>query len=43
MTEHLQETEWAIYTTHLGGNFRCKYAVLQLVQMQHGKITKCTV
>ena len=30
-----------IYTIHPGGNFRCKYSVLQLFQMQYGKIRKC--
>ena len=34
---------WAltIYTIHPGGNFRCKYSVLQLFQMENGKIRKC--
>ena len=31
-----------IYTIHLGGNFRCKYSVLQLVETQIGKIRRCT-
>ena len=30
-----------IYTIHPGGNFRCKYSVLQLFQTQNGKIRKC--
>ena len=31
-----------IYTIRQGGNFRCKYSVLQLVQTLGGKIRKCT-
>jgi len=31
-----------IYTIHPGGNFRCKYSVLQLVETQSGKIRRCT-
>ena len=31
-----------IYMIHPGGNFRCKYSVMQLVQTQNGNITKCT-
>ena len=30
-----------IYTIHPGGNFSCKYSVLQLFQTQNGKIRKC--
>ena len=30
-----------IYTIHPGGNFRCKYSVLQLFQTENGKIKKC--
>ena len=30
-----------IYTKHPGGNFRCKYSVLQLFQTQNSKIWKC--
>ena len=31
-----------IYMIHPGGNFRCKYSVMQLVQTQNGNTTKCT-
>ena len=31
-----------IYTIHPGGNFSCKYSVLQLVETQTGKIRRCT-
>ena len=30
------------YIMHPGGNFRCEYSVLELVQTQNGNITKCT-
>jgi len=38
-TEH--QGALTIYTIHPGGNFRCKYSVLQLFQTQNGKIRKC--
>ena len=38
----LEQGTLTIYTIHPGGNFWCKYAVLQLVQTQDAKITKFT-
>ena len=46
--DHFTVVRWVtwplltIYTIHPGRNFRWKYSVLQLVQTQNGKITKCT-
>ena len=37
----MQGESLTIYTIHPGGNFRCKYSVLQLFQTQNGKIRKC--
>ena len=34
---------FTIYTIHPGGNFRCKYSVLQLFQTENGKIRKCII
>ena len=32
-----------IYTMHPGGNFRCKYSVLQLFQTQNGKMVLVSI
>ena len=40
----IEEKNWGAYHLHIhpGGNFRCEYSVLELVQTQTGTITKCT-